>query len=96
MLVNPVQPLRLHRGYSNKIPGISTSRLRVQPMTVVSLENDQKLKMLQLFFCILFVIPTCLWAQQDSLMIYYKAGITAYEEGTYSEFYQSFKRANEI
>ena len=52
--------------------------------------------MSRLFFYCLFLIPTCLWAQQDSLMIYYKAGLAAYEATDYQGFYKAFNRANEI
>lgn len=52
--------------------------------------------MSRIFFYFLLLIPMGLWAQQDSLMIYYKAGIASYEAGDYDKFYQSFKRANEI
>lgn len=52
--------------------------------------------MLRLFFCLLLLIPFGLWAQQDSLMIYYKTGIAAYEAADHQKFYNSFKRANEI
>lgn len=50
----------------------------------------------KLFFYFLLLIPTGLWAQQDSLMVYYKTGIAAYEEAAYDEFFQAFNRANQI
>ena len=52
--------------------------------------------MSKLLFCLLLLIPSGLWAQPDSLMFYYKAGIAAYEAADHNKFYRSFKRANEI
>lgn len=52
--------------------------------------------MLRLLFCGLLLIPISLRAQQDSLLIYYKTGIAAYENAEYQGFYEAFKRANEI
>ncbi|MDW3192130.1 MAG: hypothetical protein R8G66_07190 [Cytophagales bacterium] len=52
--------------------------------------------MSRLIFYLLLLIPIGLWAQQDSLMIYYKTGIAAYETSDYQGFYKAFKRANEI
>lgn len=52
--------------------------------------------MSKLFFCLFLLIPTVLWAQQDSLMIHYRAGLAAYDEASYDDFYHNFQRANAI